>query len=109
VDGTSPVLPCWHATTEANPWGGGPVATRIGRVSIKHYLARFRWEHLLVALLFAGFTSCRKTPPPPSATRVQTQTVELINASETLMLTGEANRKFLFRRDARNNWPSSCA
>jgi multidrug efflux pump subunit AcrA (membrane-fusion protein) len=45
--------------------------------------------YLLAALVFAGFTSCRRAPPPPSATPVLAQTVELITASETLTLTGE--------------------
>jgi RND family efflux transporter MFP subunit len=51
-------------------------------------------EYLLAAFVFAGFTSCGKAPPSPSATPVLTQTVELTNASETLTLTGEIRAQF---------------
>jgi RND family efflux transporter MFP subunit len=58
-------------------------------VSTKHYLPRRGWRCLFAAFVFAGFTSCRKAPPPASATPVLAQTVELIDTSETLTLTGE--------------------
>ena len=75
-------------------------------MSIKHFLPRCRWGYLFAALVFAELVACRKAPSPPSATPVQAQTVELINASETLTLTGEIRAQFesdlAFRVGGRN-------
>jgi RND family efflux transporter MFP subunit len=60
---------------------------------MKYYLSRCGSRYLLIAFVFAGFTSCRKAPPP-STTLVQAQTVDLIDVSDTLTLTGEIRAQF---------------